>query len=334
MICPFVSPSEEEVSMSKLLSIVALLLIVGATTFPISYADEEVPLRHGLKMELYEGREFETLRHTTIDPNVDHFWDWGSPHENLQVDNFSVRWTGWISAPRDGRYKLAIPCNDGLRVTLKGTRIIDEWHPSTMTFEASVDLTIEPQPITIEFCEYDGTCWIGLLWQPVGAKVPIPIPTEAFYPDEASAKAKRIPESKSGLVAECYAANGARIPAIDRFYRTEAIALPPVNRARLTGILVPRHTGQHKLIGFVHDHLRVWIDDQPLMSVEAKQGKTDNVVIDLEAGKPYAIKIEFIAGNKGNNFYLHWTEPFQQKELPIPPECLFINKAEAQKAAQ
>jgi len=69
-----------------------------------------------------------------------------------------------------------------------------------------------------------------------------------------------------------------------------------------------------------------------VMSVEAKQGKTDNVLIDLEAGKPYTFKIEFMAGNNSSNFYLHWVEPFQQKELPIPPECLFINKAEALKA--
>ena len=179
--------------MCQLRSMFASLLIVGAQQLPSLAADEVVPpLQHGLKMELFEGREFETLRHTTIDPNVDHFWDWGAPHENLPVDNFSVRWTGWISAPQDGRYKLVFPCNDGLRVTLKGSRIIDEWHQATVNFEVSVDLTKEPQPIMIEFCEYTGTSWVEMLWQPVGAKLPTHVPTEAFYPDEASAKSARI----------------------------------------------------------------------------------------------------------------------------------------------
>ncbi len=310
-----------------------LVLIVAALLLPIPrcHGDDVFVPRHGLKVEIFEGRNFEKLLVTDVDATIDHFWDWGSPHESVPKDHFSVRWSGWIRSPQDGRYKLIFTGNDGVRVRLNGVVILDDWKFSTEVREVSVELTEKPQPLTVDFYEFDGTSWMAMHWQPVGAAYPSIVPAEAFFPDEESANAKSIPDFTQGLLVEYFDRRRRKLHA-GRVGRAEGMwqhgaalaVLPKDAVARYSGFLLPRYSGKHKLIGFAHENLKVWIDNRPVLNAGPK---ATEALIDFEAEKPVAIRLEFTGRNNHSNFYLHWVEPFSDKEISIPRNLLFVNKA-------
>ena len=60
----------------------------------------EPKIVHGLKAEIYSDGAFNNLVATRIDPNIDFHWSLAHPSPEAPADHFSIRWTGWIKAPR------------------------------------------------------------------------------------------------------------------------------------------------------------------------------------------------------------------------------------------
>ncbi len=292
-------------------------------------------VRHGLKAEIFEGQDFEKKVCERIEPNVECFWELGAPASEAPVNNFSVRFTGWLRAPKAGRYKLILSSKDGSRLKINNQAVIDNWKLKPEVVEVSVELTQDPQPIEVEVFNADLYSWVSLLWQPAGSATASHIPATAFYPDleNARSKASRTNIEKTGLVAEYFDKSFGRRLATDRVYRIEEIwgphsprwGLPTDSAAKYTGVLVPPVSGQYKLVTSARGHIRVWIDDKP--TVEAKGIQTaQNAVVELEANKQYEIRVEILTTGHGAH-YLHWIPPGTTKEVSIPPECLFPNKA-------
>ncbi len=292
-------------------------------------------VRHGLKAEIFEGRNFDKKIAEQIEPNVECFWELGAPAKEAPVDNFSVRFSGWLRAPKTGRYKLFLSSKDGSRLKINHQTLIDNWKLKPEVAEVSVELTQDPQPIEVEVFNADLYSWVSLLWQPAGTATVCHIPATALYPDleNARSKASRTNIEKTGLVAEYFDKSFGRRLATDRVYRIEEIwgphsprwGLPTDSAAKYTGVLVPPVSGQYKLVTSARGHIRVWIDDKP--TVEAKGIQTaQNAVVELEANKQYEIRVEILTTGHGAH-YLHWIPPGTTKEVSIPPECLFPNKA-------
>lgn len=62
------------------------------------------------------------------DEHINFKWTLYSPNpEKLQPDNYSVLWTGKLSAPYSGTYQLGLRGNDGFRLFVNGKLVIDNW---------------------------------------------------------------------------------------------------------------------------------------------------------------------------------------------------------------
>ena len=62
------------------------------------------------------------------DKHINFKWTLYSPNpEKLQPDNYSVLWTGKLSAPYSGTYQLGLRGNDGFRLFVNGKLVIDNW---------------------------------------------------------------------------------------------------------------------------------------------------------------------------------------------------------------
>jgi len=108
---------------------------------------------------------------------VDFNWGSGSPVTGMGVDNFSARWTGYVTAPTSGTYTFAITSDDGERLYVNGSLIIDHWVPQgPTTWTATVSLTAgQKVPITYEMFENSGGAVARLEWiVPGGTQVVIP----------------------------------------------------------------------------------------------------------------------------------------------------------------
>ncbi|WP_370899191.1 beta-glucosidase [Chryseobacterium gossypii] len=101
------------------------------------------------------------------DKQLNFKWTLYSPDPGkLQPDNYSVRWTGRLTAPASGKYRLGLRGNDGFRLYFNGKRVIDQWEKlsySTRTIDA--DLVKGKQyDIAVEFFENRGEANIELIW--------------------------------------------------------------------------------------------------------------------------------------------------------------------------
>lgn len=101
------------------------------------------------------------------DEQINFKWTLYSPDpEQLQTDNYSIRWTGKLKAPENGKYQLGLRGNDGFRLYLNGKKVIDQWEKlgySTKT--TAVDFVKDQQyDIVIEFHENRGEANIELIW--------------------------------------------------------------------------------------------------------------------------------------------------------------------------
>ena len=64
---------------------------------------------------------------TRTDATVDFDWDSGSPSSQVNANSFSATWTGQVKAPVSGSYTFTVRTDDGVRLFINGTRVINGW---------------------------------------------------------------------------------------------------------------------------------------------------------------------------------------------------------------
>lgn len=117
------------------------------------------------------------------EPVLTRNWGNGSPTVSIPSDNWSARWTSVQSLPA-GVYQLTVRADDGVRVTINGSRIIDEWHGATGgTYTNSLYLYGGQHSFLVEFYEASGIAFLEYTFAPVGVTAtatPPPVITGAF----------------------------------------------------------------------------------------------------------------------------------------------------------
>ncbi len=103
---------------------------------------------------------------TRTDTNVDFGWGGGSPNAAVTSDNFSVRWTGKVEAPVTGSYTFTARGDDGVRLYLSGTKVVDGWSDHGATdFNYTTNLTAGTKyDIELHFYEHGGDAECKLQW--------------------------------------------------------------------------------------------------------------------------------------------------------------------------
>jgi len=96
---------------------------------------------------------------------LDHDWGAGSPHSNVNPDQFSARWTRYIDVT-DGRYRFTAVSDDGIRVYVDDELIIDQWYDhSRLRFTADADLASGHHLVTVEYYENRGDAVVQVSWE-------------------------------------------------------------------------------------------------------------------------------------------------------------------------
>jgi beta-glucosidase len=105
-------------------------------------------------------------RVTREDENIDFQWTFNAPSRGLQVGWYSVRWTGRLETPPTGARRLGVEGNDGYRLYLDGTLLIDNWRKqSYRTTLAPVALAPGSiHDLKLEFFESAGNARVRLVW--------------------------------------------------------------------------------------------------------------------------------------------------------------------------
>lgn len=110
---------------------------------------------------------FDAALATENGENVDFDWSLKSPHKGVDADHFAIRWTGQIQPRASGLYTLQTFADDGIRVSVNGQRVVDDFHPGLQ--RASRGFVFleagRKYPIEIEYFDVDGAARASLYWQ-------------------------------------------------------------------------------------------------------------------------------------------------------------------------
>lgn len=121
---------------------------------------------------------------TATDTAVVHDWGTGSPAAGVPADYFSAQWTS-VQYLSGGTYQIQAQADDGVRVWVDGSLVIDQWHTASgQTYMANVSLAAGPHTFIVQYYEATGIASInvqinqlGVIAPPVVTPVPSPTGT-------------------------------------------------------------------------------------------------------------------------------------------------------------
>ena len=139
---------------------------------------------NGLKGEYYNNKDFTDLELTRTDSKLDFNWGKGSPDPLIDVDTFSVRWTGQIEPLYSETYNLYTTSDDGVSLWVDDQLIVDKFFNRASTQDtATIDLIADRKyDIRLEYYENRGKANASLAWSSNSQPYEI-VPQSQLYND-------------------------------------------------------------------------------------------------------------------------------------------------------
>lgn len=143
----------------------------------------------GLQGDYFNSLDFTAPALTRTDPTVNFNWDLASPGAGVRAEEFTVRWTGYVTPRYSQTYTFYTQSDDGARLWVNGQLIIDKWIDQGPT-EWSGQITLQAgrkYELRMEFYERWHGALAKLLWSSASqAKEAVPA-SQLTPPQGASA---------------------------------------------------------------------------------------------------------------------------------------------------
>jgi hypothetical protein len=225
------------------------------------------------------------------DPGIDFAWSTGAPAPGMPADNFGVRWTRQLSYPA-GHYRFIVEVDDGVRVWVDGTLIIDQWHDGVGSYSGDIYLAEGQHQVRMEMYENTGGAMARLWWE----------------------KRKGYPEWKGEYF------NNRKLKGDPALVRNDmnldfdwgagapAPGLPADNFSVRWTRQLHFPAGQYRFTVEVDDGVRLWVDDQLLIDEWHDGLGSYHRDISLTEGK-HQVRMEMYERTGKAKARLAWTRP-------------------------
>lgn len=292
---------------------------LASTSAPVAinvYNPEPQGRGTGLTGEYFTTTNLVGLAVTRTDPTVN--FNWGTstkPDGAIDVDNYSVRWSGRLQARRAGQHRFHVVSDDGIRLWVGGQLLIDSWNSHTLTEDTQTFSLIpgEYYDVVLEYYETTGAATCQLLWTEPGGTKQV-IPQSQLYP------------AVSGLRGFYYASTNFTKPA---FYRIDDVVnfywgnsspdpslLQGVFSVKWSGKVRANQTGVYTFYTLSDDAVRLIVNNQTIISNWVPHSVTENSgTITLNAGQYYNLTMEFFDANGNATAVLMWQPPGEPKQV-------------------
>ncbi len=121
---------------------------------------------HGLSAEYFSNKTLSGMPFLSrVDPNID--FDFVSLNDSRMQNDFSVRWSGYLTAPMSGPVRLMSTSDDGIRVYLDDKIVIENWTDHDRMID-SKELTMtagQVYKIRVEYYQAGEGATASLGWQ-------------------------------------------------------------------------------------------------------------------------------------------------------------------------
>ena len=132
-------------------------------------SNSKEPGKMGLYAEYFNNIEFNGApSYTAIEPDLSNTWWNLSPAPGIQVDNFSIRWSGYIVAPTAGTYEFNLSSDDYSRLYINNHLVVDNWGGDKGRRNKSGKIQLaggHPVQIRLEYAELDENASVALRWR-------------------------------------------------------------------------------------------------------------------------------------------------------------------------
>lgn len=175
MVVPFKSVGPLEALQNKIgdkikINFAQGMIIDGETNiienkFLFADKDEKV---NGLKAEYFTNMNLEGKPERVItDDQINFMWNDKGPFEDFQIDNFSVRWTGYVKPEKSETYTFDVGSDDGVRLYIDDELVINDWNDHAyLTNSFTKELTAgKLYKIKLEYYERGGGAIVKFGWR-------------------------------------------------------------------------------------------------------------------------------------------------------------------------
>lgn len=276
-----------------------------------------------------------TATATRADTTINFDWGNGSPGlTGISDNNFSVRWTGYITPPETGTFKLYTSTDDGVRLWLNDSLLIDAWRDQGTTEYASSNLTLtkgQYYPFKLEYYENGGGAVARLRWEGPGTGGKVAVAAQYYQAP---------PPPLTGLTGAYF--NQIDATGIPAYWTPDALRAdsniafnwgssnPGITglgtdnfSVRWTGHIVPPQSGNYEFYTYADDGTRLWVDGVQLIddwSDHAPVERAGSRSVSMVAGQAYAFKLEYYEKVGGASAELRWQGPGTGGKTAIPSD--------------
>ena len=140
----------------------------------------------GLVAQYYNDPTFIQPAHARVDAKLDFDWTNMSPDTNVNAQNFSVRWLGYLKVPKTGRYIIHARGHNDCQVMIDKTLVIANPVTSHRASDqqATISLTAGYHLLGAQFVHGWGQANIHIGWQPPGETTWVVIPAQNLFHDK------------------------------------------------------------------------------------------------------------------------------------------------------
>ena len=144
-------------------------------TWPTSFSDWKAEY-YNYDLNANDSDNAPTIDHPTLvrNENVakpDYDWGTGAPeggHIGVFADKFSVRWTRSVNFSPGGSYRFSTHSDDGVRVWVDNTLIIDHWTDGgDQNYTGDINLSEGDHTVKIEYYENGGFAYFDIDWEQI-----------------------------------------------------------------------------------------------------------------------------------------------------------------------
>ncbi|TFV73956.1 hypothetical protein E4P40_19910, partial [Blastococcus sp. CT_GayMR20] len=223
-------------------------------------------------------------------------WALGAP-TGVGPDNFSARWTGNFDFATPGSYTFTATADDGIRVYVDGTILIDQWKDQEATFTAARTLTAGTHQVRVEFFDsyQEAVAKVGWTETPATPPPATTCPTGQYRAEYFGNT------TLTGTPARtvCEAA------PLNKSWGTGGPAGVPVNNftARWTGTFTFT-AGNKTFVATTDDGVRVYLDNVLIINRWTTSGTT-RVTRNVTAGA-HVVRVEYIERTGSATARLTW----------------------------
>ena len=240
--------------------------------------------------------------------NLNHEWRHGTPDSRIDKDQFSVRWKRTLHFSA-GTYRFTATMDDGMKVWVDGTLIINSWWDSQVhAMSSDIYLNSGNHNIKVEYYEAGGEAIARLSWTAVSGGNPPAISNwqGEYFNNRALSGAPSIVRDDAAVNFNW--GNGSPVAGViggDGF------------SARWTRN-VPFNAGRYRFSASGDDGLRLWVNNQLIIDKWFDHDyQTYTAEIDLPA-ITIPIRLEYYENNGTAAVALNWTPVSAPTPQPPP----------------